>query len=68
MRRAGITAVQAYRWLISPLLPASCKFHPTCSQYAVDALRKYGLVRGSFKAVGRVLRCHPWSHGGIDYA
>jgi putative membrane protein insertion efficiency factor len=69
VRYAGIAAVYAYRWLIGPLVPAgTCKFHPTCSQYAIDALRKYGLVRGSFKAAWRLLRCHPWSHGGVDYA
>ena len=45
-----------------------CKFHPSCSQYASDALRKHGLVRGSLKAAWRVLRCNPWSHGGVDYA
>jgi putative membrane protein insertion efficiency factor len=45
-----------------------CKFHPSCSQYAADALRKYGPVRGSLKAAWRLLRCNPWSHGGVDYA
>ena len=46
----------------------TCKYHPTCSQYATDALRKYGPLRGSAKAVWRVLRCNPWSKGGVDYA
>ena len=46
----------------------ACKFHPSCSQYASDAIRKYGLLRGSLKAGWRVLRCNPWSHGGVDYA
>ena len=46
----------------------SCKYHPTCSQYALDALRQYGLVRGSILAGWRLLRCNPWSHGGVDYA
>jgi uncharacterized protein len=68
VRLVAIALVQAYRWLVSPLLPSSCKFYPSCSQYAVDALRKYGFVRGSIKAVRRLLRCHPWSHGGVDYA
>jgi uncharacterized protein len=68
VKYAGIAAVHAYRWLVSPLFPASCKFHPSCSQYAIDALRKYGLIRGSLKAAWRLLRCHPWSHGGVDYA
>jgi putative membrane protein insertion efficiency factor len=65
----GIALVYAYRWLVAPLLPAgSCKFHPSCSQYALDALRKHGLVKGSVKAAWRLARCHPWSHGGVDYA
>jgi uncharacterized protein len=64
----AIALVQAYRWLVSPLFPGSCKFHPSCSQYAVDALRKYGFLRGALKAVRRLLRCHPWSDGGVDYA
>jgi putative membrane protein insertion efficiency factor len=45
----------------------TCKYHPSCSQYASDALRKYGLVRGSLKAAWRILRCNPWSRGGVDY-
>jgi uncharacterized protein len=51
-----------------PVGASACKFHPSCSQYAGDALRKYGLVRGSLKAAWRILRCNPWSHGGVDYA
>jgi putative membrane protein insertion efficiency factor len=46
----------------------TCKYHPSCSQYASDALRKYGPVKGSLKAAWRLLRCNPWSHGGVDYA
>ncbi len=69
MKYLGIAFVYAYRWLVSPLLPAgSCKFHPSCSQYALDALRKHGLVKGAAKAAWRLARCHPWSHGGVDYA
>jgi putative membrane protein insertion efficiency factor len=46
----------------------TCKYHPSCSQYASDALRKYGPLRGSLKAAWRLLRCNPWSRGGVDYA
>ena len=46
----------------------TCKFHPSCSQYASDAIRKYGPVKGSAKAAWRLARCNPWSHGGVDYA
>jgi putative membrane protein insertion efficiency factor len=46
----------------------TCKYHPSCSQYASDALRKYGLFRGTAKTAWRLVRCNPWSHGGVDYA
>jgi uncharacterized protein len=60
--------VRGYQRLLSPLLPARCKYHPSCSQYALDALREYGLFRGLVLAGWRLLRCNPWSHGGVDYA
>jgi putative membrane protein insertion efficiency factor len=60
--------VSGYQHLLSPLLPARCKYHPSCSQYALDAFREYGLARGLVLAAWRLLRCNPWSHGGVDYA
>ena len=51
-----------------PVGVSACKFHPSCSHYASDALRKYGLVRGSLKAAWRIVRCNPWSQGGVDHA
>jgi uncharacterized protein len=60
--------VRGYQRLLSPLLPARCKYHPSCSQYALDAFREYGLARGLVLAVWRLLRCNPWTHGGVDYA
>jgi uncharacterized protein len=60
--------VRGYQLLMSPLLPARCKFYPSCSQYALDALREQGLLRGLVLAGWRLLRCNPWSHGGVDYA
>jgi len=63
-----VAAVYLYRYTLGVLFPATCKYHPSCSQYAIDALRQYGLVRGSLKAGWRLLRCNPWSHGGVDYA
>jgi uncharacterized protein len=60
--------VRGYQRLLSPLLPTRCKYHPSCSQYALDALREYGLARGLVLAAWRLLRCNPWSHGGVDYA
>ncbi len=65
----AVLPIRLYRLLVSPLLPANtCKFHPSCSQYALDAVRKHGVLRGFAKAGWRLLRCHPWSHGGVDYA
>jgi hypothetical protein len=58
--------VRAYRLLLGPLLPPSCRFHPSCSAYAAGALRRHGAVRGSWLAVRRVARCHPWHPGGVD--
>jgi len=51
-----------------PVGASACKFHPSCSQYASDALRRYGPLRGSLKAAWRLARCNPWSRGGVDYA
>lgn len=58
--------VLIYKKLISPLFPARCKYYPTCSSYAVQSLKRFGVVRGSVLAVWRILRCNPWSNGGID--
>ena len=61
-----IFAIELYRNMISPLRPPSCRFTPTCSQYAVDALRHHGLIRGGWFAVVRLLKCGPWHPGGWD--
>jgi len=68
VRYVAIALVRAYRLLLSPLLGGRCKYHPSCSQYAVDAFRRYGFARGCVLAGWRLLRCNPWSHGGVDYA
>ena len=67
-RYALIALIRIYRWAVSPLLGNRCKYHPSCSQYALDALREYGFLKGSVLAGWRLLRCNPWSHGGADYA
>jgi putative membrane protein insertion efficiency factor len=59
-------AVRAYRWFISPLLPPSCRFHPSCSEYAEEALARHGALRGGWLAARRVCRCGPWNRGGFD--
>jgi putative membrane protein insertion efficiency factor len=66
MRGFLIQLIKAYRFLLSPWLGAHCRFHPTCSCYAITALERYGALRGSAMAVRRLLRCHPWHPGGID--
>ncbi|QDO87141.1 membrane protein insertion efficiency factor YidD [Ornithinimicrobium ciconiae] len=62
-----IALVRVYQLLISPLLGPSCKFYPSCSAYAVTALRRHGPIRGTWLAARRLGRCHPWSHGGVDH-
>jgi putative membrane protein insertion efficiency factor len=65
-RTLGVTAINAYRRFISPMLPRSCRFTPSCSLYTLQAVEKYGLLRGSFMGARRILRCHPFSEGGYD--
>jgi uncharacterized protein len=61
-----VFVIQLYRHMISPLRPATCRFIPTCSQYAVDALTEYGLIKGGWLAVARLAKCGPWHRGGWD--
>ncbi len=58
--------IKAYKFAVSPILPSSCRFYPSCSEYAIDALKKYGLLRGSWLTLKRIARCHPLSAGGHD--
>ena len=62
-----VAPIRLYQRTISPALPARCKYHPSCSEYAVQAVRRYGLLRGAVLAGWRLLRCNPWSHGGVDF-
>jgi uncharacterized protein len=66
VRKALVAPIRGYQRFISPALPRSCKYHPSCSEYAVQAIRTYGVLRGLVLAAWRVLRCNPWSHGGVD--
>lgn len=61
-----IALVRAYQVCLSPLLGQNCRFHPSCSQYFIEAVRKYGAVRGSLRGTWRILRCHPFHPGGYD--
>jgi uncharacterized protein len=65
-RTIFVLPVRLYQRLISPLMPARCKYHPTCSAYAAEAVRTYGVFRGSVLAAWRLMRCNPLSDGGVD--
>lgn len=67
MSRPLVLAVRLYQRGLSPLLPRRCRYHPTCSAYAIGAIREHGAARGLVLAGWRLLRCNPWSHGGVDH-
>lgn len=64
--RCLLLAISLYRAVISPFLPHSCRFYPTCSAYASEAIRRHGIRRGALLSVKRLLKCHPWHPGGAD--
>ncbi|MBM3321501.1 MAG: membrane protein insertion efficiency factor YidD [Candidatus Eisenbacteria bacterium] len=66
MKTALILLIRFYRFCVSPLIPASCRFHPSCSAFALDAVQRHGWARGGVLAARRVLRCHPFHGGGYD--
>ena len=61
-----IGLVKLYQWLLSPIFGGQCRFYPSCSHYFIQAVQKYGVVRGSVRGVMRILRCHPFHRGGYD--
>jgi putative membrane protein insertion efficiency factor len=63
---AVVQLLQGYKWLVSPLLPPACRYVPTCSEYAIEAVERYGVLRGGVMGMWRVLRCHPFVKGGYD--
>ena len=67
VREAFLLPLHLYRRVISPLIPQRCRYYPSCSAYAVDAVREYGVIRGGVLAAWRVMRCNPFSRGGIDH-
>lgn len=65
-RRVAVAPIRFYQRFVSPELPRRCRYEPTCSSYAVQAIGRYGILRGLILAVWRIARCNPWSHGGYD--
>ena len=66
LRPIALLPVRAYQWVISPILPVSCRYLPTCSQYAVEAVETHGVLKGGWLALKRLCRCHPWGGSGFD--
>jgi uncharacterized protein len=66
MKRVLLLLIEGYRLALSPLLGASCRFYPTCSAYAAEAIEKHGALRGAWLALRRITKCHPWHPGGVD--
>jgi hypothetical protein len=66
LRALCIALIRFYQWIVSPLLPKSCRFLPTCSDYAAEALQRHGVLDGAWLTVRRLARCHPWGGSGYD--
>jgi putative membrane protein insertion efficiency factor len=66
MKKLAISTLRFYKTYLSPFLPSSCRFYPTCSEYAMEAINKYGVLKGSIKGIYRILRCNPFNRGGYD--
>ncbi len=64
--RLPIALIRLYQYTLSPVLPRNCRYHPTCSVYAIEALHRHGVARGGWLALRRILRCHPWGGQGYD--
>jgi hypothetical protein len=66
IKKILITLIKSYKFAISPIFPSSCRFYPTCSSYAIEAIEKFGVGKGSVLAVKRIFKCHPFHPGGYD--
>jgi len=66
VRSLFVVLIRGYQIIVSPILPPACRFSPTCSQYAIEAITRHGAIRGSIMGLRRLLRCHPFHHGGYD--
>lgn len=65
-RRAAMSLIRGYQLLVSPVLPGSCRYYPSCSSYAIDAFSLHGVVKGAWLSLARIARCHPWGGEGFD--
>jgi len=66
MRQLIILCIRVYQWTIAPLIGNHCRFYPSCSHYGIEAVQKYGALKGSYLTIKRLCRCHPWNPGGVD--
>jgi len=66
LQRVAVQMLKTYKWAISPMFRPACRYTPTCSEYAMEAIERFGVFRGGLKAAARLLRCHPFAHGGYD--
>jgi putative membrane protein insertion efficiency factor len=66
MKRLLLVLVKVYQWIFRPLLPPTCRFHPSCSDYSIEAISKYGALKGFWLTIRRIARCNPWHPGGYD--
>jgi len=66
MKQLALLPIHLYRWFLSPFLGRHCRFHPTCSAFALEAIETHGALRGTWLTVKRILKCHPWHPGGVD--
>ena len=66
MKAIALLLVRSYQWCVSPFIPSRCIYEPTCSQYMLEAIERYGVLRGMWLGCRRLLRCHPWAKGGYD--
>jgi len=66
MRWLALAPLRVYQKLISPMLPATCRYYPSCSNYAVQAIERHGVLKGTWLGIKRLARCHPWAAGGVD--
>jgi putative membrane protein insertion efficiency factor len=66
LKQPALALLRAYKWAVSPMFLPACRYVPSCSEYAMEAIERYGVLRGGMKAAWRVLRCHPFAKGGVD--